>query len=150
MAYLLKAERRGGTSLIYADYKYVKNSERKTKIHWRCWRRGKCQGKLQTNVFDINKENPRIRVLEVSVFLSFFRFIWNFLHSSLLLFWLTVFCEMKRKETKWKGGGGTLIRKPIWSKPRTLTLFIQIIKKEGSRNYFLSLKKNVGQNMSIK
>ena len=57
---------RGGKVLIHEGYRYQKNRARNDAIYWRCWRVD-CRAPLQTNLFDIDDENPNIRVINVSI-----------------------------------------------------------------------------------
>lgn len=54
---------RGGKVLIYKGFKYQKNKERVTSIHWRCWRQ-ECRSNLRTSVFDLHEDYPNIQVLD--------------------------------------------------------------------------------------
>ena len=58
---------RGGYVLLHNGYRYQKNRQRNTDIHWRCWR-ADCRAPLKTNAFDMEEENPVIHVLNVSQF----------------------------------------------------------------------------------
>lgn len=56
------AGNRGGKILIYEGYRYNKNKQKGAKIYWRCCRKT-CKAYLQTALFDIDEDNPDIRVL---------------------------------------------------------------------------------------
>lgn len=56
------AGNRGGKILIYEGYRYNKNKQKGGKIYWRCCRKT-CKAYLQTASFDIDEDNPDIRVL---------------------------------------------------------------------------------------
>lgn len=51
--------------LVVNNYRYHRHTNRVTSIHWRCWR-PRCQAKVQTNVFDQDDANARIRVLRAA------------------------------------------------------------------------------------
>lgn len=56
------AGNRGGKILIYEGYRYNKNKQKGGKIYWRCCRKT-CKAYLQTASFDIDEDDPDIRVL---------------------------------------------------------------------------------------
>ena len=64
MAFIEKCIR-PGKLLNYQGYQYHKNLVTAKKIHWRCWRK-ECGARLQSNLFDIDNDNPRINILSVN------------------------------------------------------------------------------------
>ena len=64
MAYTMPGNR-GGTVLVYNNYRFHKNKVTSTTIHWRCCRRVTCRVHLQTNIFDLNEEEPNVHILKV-------------------------------------------------------------------------------------
>jgi hypothetical protein len=54
-------DNRGGKVLIHEGYRYQKNRARNDAIYWRYWRVD-CRTPLQTNLFDIDDENPNMKV----------------------------------------------------------------------------------------
>ena len=53
----------GGKVLIHNGYKYQKNRTRPRAIYWRCWRK-ECRTNLQTNLIDLEDQNPNIVILQ--------------------------------------------------------------------------------------
>ena len=65
MAYL-QVGNRGGKILVYNNFRYQKNQERASTIHWRCWQKT-CRAPLQSNKFDDNAVNGNVEVHVISV-----------------------------------------------------------------------------------
>ena len=63
MAFLVNSQKRRNSKVLVNDnFKYIKNKVTKTNIHWRCWRKTNCSGKVTTNIFDITSDNPDIQI----------------------------------------------------------------------------------------
>ncbi|KAJ0062359.1 hypothetical protein NL108_010958 [Boleophthalmus pectinirostris] len=53
---------RGGKILVHEGHRYQKNKVKPDKIYWRCWRKV-CNAYVKTNAFDLEEQNPEIRIL---------------------------------------------------------------------------------------
>ena len=67
MAEIISSARgKQGKILIFEGYRYHKNESTSNAIHWRCSRYRTCDSRLKSNLFDLNLDNPVIRIHEVS------------------------------------------------------------------------------------
>lgn len=63
MAYVVRGNR-GGRVLVYNHFRYVRNNSTQERIYWRCARAAVgCQAYIHTNVFNLQADAPRIRIL---------------------------------------------------------------------------------------